>query len=185
VRHSGDRDSALHGPKHTTRRMRDRRWPDDRLTDDVDCELVDRITRQRFQPRCRSSWLTDRSNHDGCATGRDHQQTIGLTKHLVIQIDANDNTRQLTTPGPPSTSSVTPNDNTRQHTLATRFRRLERDGRHGLKPCHYPRNSSGQEAVAACVWFVPSVCLRFRPEGPFSDSPGRSPGSGVPQKIGV
>ena len=107
VRHSGDRDSAFHGPKHTTRRLRDRRWPDDRLTDDVDCESVDRITRQRFQPRCRSGWLTDWSNHDCCAIGRDHQHTIGLTKHLVIQIDANDNTRQLTTPGPPSTSSVT------------------------------------------------------------------------------
>jgi hypothetical protein len=58
-------------------------------------------------------------------------------------------------------------------------------GVYGLKPCHYPRNASGQEAIAACVWFVPSVCLRFRPAGPFSDSPGRSPGSGAPPKIGV
>jgi len=54
----------------------------------------------------------------------------------------------------------------------------------GLKPCHYPRNPSGLEAVAAYVWFVPCLCLRFRPEGPFSGSPGRSPGSGAPQTSG-
>ena len=53
----------------------------------------------------------------------------------------------------------------------------------GLKPCHYQRNPSGLAAVAACVWFVPCVCLRLRPEGPISCSPGRSPGSGAPKKI--
>ena len=37
-------------------------------------------------------------------------------------------------------------------------------------------------AVAAWVWLVPCVCLRFRPEGPISGSPGRSPGSGAPPK---
>ena len=56
---------------------------------------------------------------------------------------------------------------------------LERGGRHGLKPCHYPGNPSGHSAVAASFGFVPCVCLRFRPEWPFSDSPGRSPGSGA------
>jgi hypothetical protein len=43
----------------------------------------------------------------------------------------------------------------------------------------YVRSPSGQETVAVCVWFVPRECLRFRPEGSVSGSPGRSPGSGA------
>ena len=49
---------------------------------------------------------------------------------------------------------------------------------------HYVRNPSVQGTVAACVWFVPSECLRFRPEGSVSGSPGRSPGFGAPPNIG-
>ena len=33
------------------------------------------------------------------------------------------------------------------------------------------------------VWFVIHLRLRLRPEGPISDSPGRSPGSGAPKKL--
>ena len=50
----------------------------------------------------------------------------------------------------------------------------------GTNSCHDPRNQVGLAAVAACAWSVPCVRLRSKPDGPFSDSRGRSPGSATP-----
>jgi hypothetical protein len=76
--------------------------------------------------------------------------------------------------------------NTRQKTSFSIATELVLGGRRmGFSPCRYPRNPSGHESVSACVWCVPWVRLRFRPEGSFSDSTERSPGSSAPPKIGI